>query len=302
MNTSGHKVAKGFAYALAVFIILVIVGAATTLIIALSKGSELINIDGRNFDSVDFTKTFDGIDSLYIENGSADLDIIEGNVDKVTVNCTNVPEDFSVEATGGTLRIYSPKSDWFIISIGFDFSNMRIEVVIPRDYKLKKCEVDGGSGRSNIDISNADKLELKMGSGRSEINNVSAETFILEARSGSISGSNITAREMTADTGSGSVKLEKMNIGSLVLESGSGKVSYEGSVQGDININSGSGNVVMNIDAKKDNYSIDVESGSGGVWIDDKKMSDTRINNIAAEYDMRIDSGSGRVTIGFSNR
>lgn len=300
--TSGHKMAKGFGYALAVLIILAIVGGVTTAIIAITNGAARFKL-GDDYETSDYTSTFDNINNLELDGGYAYLSVREGNVDKVTAKCTNIPDYFTLEASGDTLKLDRATTDsWFVVSFGFDHDETKIEIIVPAGQRIENCDIESGSGGCEIDLSNVGEAEIETGSGDVDILNVVADRFSLESGSGSISMMNINTAQLTVKSGSGSVKMDEIDAGSFEVRSGSGRLSYEGTIGGDIYMDTKSGNVVMNIDGKRDDYNINVNSGSGGVWIDDEKMNDAHLTSLTSQYDMRIDGGSGRVTVAFSNR
>jgi lia operon protein LiaG len=146
--------------------------------------------------------------------------------------------------------------------------------------------IDAGA----VDITTADtkgSLRLDTGSGRTRVTRAEGDVE-LDAGSGDAELTDIRGRELRMDTGSGRVTVNGATSERLELDTGSGSLRLSNVRSPVINLDTGSGSVELGLAA--DVESLRIDSGSGGVTIGVPEA-------LGAEF--RIETGSGGIDFDF---
>lgn len=154
-----------------------------------------------------------------------------------------------------------------------------VRVMVPRGKKVDvhlgagEATVDNVDGDIGVDVHAADVTTTNT-RGSLNLDTGAGEVHVTDARG-----------EITLDSGSGDVTLTRVNATTLNLDSGSGSVRGSALEADDLRLDSGSGRVILRGVKARD---IDLDSGSGSV----------ELELLADVERMRVDAGSGSVTIG----
>ena len=144
-------------------------------------------------------------------------------------------------------------------------SDVEVIVYIPRNIELDKIDITTGAGNTVIEELNVyNAANIECGAGNFEIS-------------------------------SGSIK-------NLDLDIGVGKVDIATTLIGKCDIDAGVGELVLNINGRREDYSIDVDKGIGVVKIDGNELSDSMVDRIYSENLIDIDGGIGSITVSFSEK
>lgn len=115
-------------------------------------------------DSGDFEQAYTSIDSLDLNIGVADCELIMHEGDELLVKGYDLPSSFSCRQNGDTLKIECEVSGWQFWQQNNDAV---LELYIPSDLKLKEVKLDCGVGtiESRDGFFTCDELEVDMGVG-----------------------------------------------------------------------------------------------------------------------------------------
>lgn len=172
-----------------------------------------------------------------------------------------------------------------------------VRVVVPKGKRVSvflgagEAKIDNVDGDLRVDVSAAPvtstrtrgKLLLDTGSGEVRVSDAEGE-IDLDTGSGSVEVMNVRGPYLKMDTGSGRVRGSGIAVEELEMDTGSGSVRL-GQVQSKrIKLDSGSGSV--DLDLRSDVDDVRIESGSGGVTLGIPESLGAAI---------RIDTGSGGI-------
>lgn len=256
------------------------------------------------------------VQEIQIDGVDGELEIVRG--ESFCVIYENIPVDYTMEVKDGKLILKDESKNVFLVNFGQNNSYMRLE--IPESVKLTKLTVDNGSGKLTVSDVEAETLVLDGGSGSMSAGDVIVRKIVVDGGSGSVKLNRITAEESNFDMGSGSLAVsdsvlgktrvdggsgscsfETVKANDMTVSSGSGRVVYKGELTGNCIFDSGSGSVRLDIYGSKADYSIRANLGSGGLYVDGKKeASGVYVSNRDAEHVLSFDTGSGRVSVNFS--
>ena len=316
-----------FATLLAVGIISFIAGVVIKVAAGAVIISGITDDIGDEMDTIDFSKDFDatGITKLDVDNSYEQFYIKTG--DRFHVEAENVREDYIAEVKNGNTLYIGHKSrnfSFFFINISWPGEyQAKVTLTIPKDFMADEVRFDFGSGACDVEGIRTADFKMECGSGRVTLTDLKTERFVMDGGSGGIVMKDITADttamesssgrvqisdatfgKYSLDSGSGSVVMNNVSVKDYKLEASSGRVAFEsGSIDGDIYVDAGSGSVVISAKANPDDYEVRLSTGSGGVWINgEKKSDDYHYNPKNAIYDMKVEGGSGRVSIDLDNK
>jgi DUF4097 and DUF4098 domain-containing protein YvlB len=172
-----------------------------------------------------------------------------------------------------------------------------VRVVVPKGKRVSvflgagEAKIDNVDGDLRVDVSAAPvtstrtrgKLLLDTGSGEVRVSDAEGQ-IDLDTGSGSVEVMNVRGPYLKMDTGSGRVRGSGIAVEELEMDTGSGSVRL-GEVQSKrIKLDSGSGSV--DLDLRSDVDDVRIESGSGGVTLGIPESLGASI---------RIDTGSGGI-------
>lgn len=172
-----------------------------------------------------------------------------------------------------------------------------VRVIVPRGKRVSvflgvgEAKIDNVEGDLLVDVAAATvtstrtrgKLSLDTGSGEVRVSDAQGEVD-LDTGSGSVEVINVHGAYLKMDTGSGTVRGSDIVADELELDTGSGGVRLRAVQSKRIKLDSGSGTVELDLKADVDD--VRIESGSGGVTLGIPESLGAAI---------RIDTGSGGI-------
>lgn len=271
-----QKVVKYCAIAFAIFLSVTIIGGIVSAIVAFTG----IFDGGSSVGVTNINQSFDNVKGIIIDHGLGNLNIKEGQSEKVEVIGQNVSDKLVVEKNFNGNLIIREDSDFFGWLNRNGFKHTTITVYLPTDFIAEEFEINAGAG--NIDISALKTNKLKLNAG-----------------AGNITGDNIVADKVNIEGGVGDIKLRNIDFTDTDVDSGVGNLYLAGIIKGDNKFDCGVGNTDLDVTGTLDDYNLDVEKGLGSINIDGKKYSDINWNNATAENTLNVSGGVGNININF---
>lgn len=268
--TSGQKIIKYIAIAIAIFLIINIIGIILTIFAGLGiffNVKEAIT-NTENFEEVIDNYPIEEITNLDIEINYSKLEIKNGDTFKI--ECNN--EKIYTEKKGNKIEI-KEKNNWFNKQ---ETSN--ITIYIPENKIFERTEIEAGAGEINIDKLQTNNLTFSIGAGKVQINEL--EVFEKAEIEGGAGKADIISGELhnlDLEMGLGELNLTTKLIGNNVIEQGIGKLSI---------------NLTDNIE----NYKIRTSKGLGSITIDGNEVQDDNTYG-NGENNIRIEGGMGAIEI-----
>lgn len=268
--TSGQKIIKYIAIAIAIFLIINIIGIILTIFAGLGiffNVKEAIT-NTENFEEVIDDYPIEEITNLDIEINYSKLEIKNGDTFKI--ECNN--EKIYTEKKGNKIEI-KEKNNWFNKQ---ETSN--ITIYIPENKIFERTEIEAGAGEINIDKLQTNNLTFSIGAGKVQINEL--EVFEKAEIEGGAGKADIISGELhnlDLEMGLGELNLTTKLIGNNVIEQGIGKLSI---------------NLTDNIE----NYKIRTSKGLGSITINGNEVQDGNTYG-NGENNIRIEGGMGAIEI-----
>lgn len=268
--TSGQKIIKYIAIAIAIFLIINIIGIILTIFAGLGiffNVKEAIT-NTENFEEVIDNYPIEEITNLDIEINYSKLEIKNGDTFKI--ECNN--EKIYTEKKGNKIEI-KEKNNWFNKQ---ETSN--ITIYIPENKIFERTEIEAGAGEINIDKLQTNNLTFSIGAGKVQINEL--EVFEKAEIEGGAGKADIISGELhnlDLEMGLGELNLTTKLIGNSVIEQGIGKLSI---------------NLTDNIE----NYKIRTSKGLGSITINGNEVQDGNTYG-NGENNIRIEGGMGAIEI-----
>ncbi len=276
---SGQRLIKyiaiAFAVCLAVFIISVMV-SVVSLILNIIPGNSLTT-DGVSKERTDYTRAFENVTSLDIDNSIGEFKIMTG--EGFLVEAENVTGDFKAEVdSDGTLEISDYGDSFHIPFLNFRSYKAKVILYLPEGFVAEKADIEAGAGNLTIEGLQADQLQISAGIGN-------------------LNGRDITAQSVDIDGGVGNVNLEDVYFTDAVLECGMGNLEVNGTLLGKTDIDCGVGGVNLNLNGSPSEYGFVIDSGIGGIHLNGEKISGEYRHNTQAPNVIEVDGGIGSVNI-----
>lgn len=219
------------------------------------------NADG-NFDRLLYEAS-SKINSLQIEESSNRVEIVSGDVDKVTVEYSFLEKvlEYNIEEKDGTL-IFERKPSRNYFSFNFGLGEDGLLVTVPEE-DFENIKVHSSSGSIKLDGVNADSFDVKNSSGSIRIKDVTASDFNVENSSGSISVQDSTIENSSVKNTSGGITLENVSGEAVDVSTSSGSIHLDSVCATSVDANATSGGIIVDsLDCKK---SITLKNSSGGI-------------------------------------
>lgn len=268
--TSFQKVIKYVAVALAVFLIVTIIGGIIT---GLSSISVLLSGKDRAVTGEMQVYPIDGeISSLSINLSGAQLEI--QTADKFSVESNH--NYISVKSDNGKLSISETKKFLSVSPKG-----VTVVLTIPAGFVFDSATVDTGAGKVEIDALSCDVLELSLGAGKADIKNLTANS------------------RAQIDGGAGEVNIGGGKLCNLDLDMGVGKLTLKSRIEGKGDLDYGVGETDLILLGSKTDYRIELDKGIGKAEISGENMRDDSVYG-SGESLIEIDGGIGALSITFS--
>lgn len=226
--------------------------------------------------------SLEGIKSLEVQVGSADIDLIKSDAQELTADLDGYgPKDTKLEIIrkGSVLAVKVETKSHFSWNFG-SHRSLRLRVAIPEKYHNDLALKSGSGNIEAVDLELA-KLEMKVGSGEVKLNDVKAKST-------------------EAKTGSGDVSLSKVAAQDLQLHTGSGDISINEVTARNAEARSGSGSVTVRLGSVKD-WTATARTGSGDIEIDlpgtEKSKSSHFMKAGQGNNQLNVHTGSGDIKI-----
>ena len=272
--TTFQKIIKYCATALAVFLIVTIIGGAVTALLAISGVKTLKNEIKENkaeFSELKEYTVSSEVEALDIEVGAADIVIEKG--DKLTVRYSGVNFDFSEE--DGKLEIENDDDSF----LGIDAAG-KLVVTVPDKKSFKKVALSAGAGDIFIESLSCGSLDLDLGAGQIDIDYIRAKN------------------DANIDGGAGEMVIASGDINNLDISLGVGKTELKALLTGKSTVEAGVGELVLTLQGKKENYTVFAETGIGEFSVDGERVSDGYTVGDGAGL-VEIEGGIGAVRVNF---
>lgn len=301
-NDKSSSGEKAFRYTVSLIISIICLLALSFVLVYTDNRSEYF-AENRQKNYYDFYEEYNDIINMQIDIDNTKLDIIQGDV--FSVQAYNINSALEVYVDGNTLYIEEGNIfdifDYFTFVFEDNYSkDTAIIITIPKDTSLNVVSIHGGSKEIYTEGIYANEISGEFGSGKASIINCNAEKAYISSGSGSCYLENVKFKKAKIESSSGMVNITFGEINNLDLNSGSGMFYYEGRLTGKCSVDSGSGNVVFAIDGDIENYYVSGRTGSGGIWINGIKKDSFNMGLKDNENSIKIDGGSGRVTVEIS--
>lgn len=265
--TQFQKVVKYCAIALAIFLIVSIIGGivgAVASIAGLSGNSSTVG-ENRKYD-VEST-----ISHLKIDIAAAALEIREGEIFCVETNLKNL----TVVEKDGKL-IIEEKSKL----VSASYNDAVLTVTIPAGHSFRDVDISTGAGK------------VAMGT-------LCAETLALELGAGEVTIQNLTAtKEAEIDGGAGKLTIGGGALSDLELDMGVGEMKLTSLLSGSCELNMGVGKAELNLIGSKEDYAITLDKGIGNITVDGASF-DSGSKHGSGETKIDIDGGVGAINIDY---
>lgn len=255
------------------------------------------------------------IKNLTISGGASKVTVCIG--ENPQVEFIDVPESYEMKLDGDSL-IVRKKS---VLSFGRVERQSEIKVVLPIGTELEDIYFDMGSGSWEVSGIKAENADVEVGSGKAKILLSEVKSFDATCGSGRLNMEDSKFENMDIDVGSGVVKTTRTTLGKLSMECGSGNVTaddvictdvfgkvtsgsfkFEGKMTGECEFDLGSGDIILLIEGKDGDYDIDIDDiGSGHLYVNGEKIRSGRTGRVkgneGASNKIVFEIGSGTANV-----
>ena len=262
--TQMQKVIKYCAIALAVILIVAIIGGILKTVATLSS---VFGADGEDPGEMESFEITDGVRNLKISLSAAELVIkrgdalsLESNGEKLRVRCEN-----------GWLTVQDQKRSVLR-------GTVTVILTVPEGYSFDRIDIEAGAGNVNISDLTAERFSMELGAGNVDIHalNVTEKTEI--------------------EGGTGRLSFSGSALHDLEMGLGVGDVTMEAALSGDCEIECGVGKAEISLLGNRSDYSIAVEKGIGKATVNGESVSNEQtVGN--GKNKLEIHGGIGSVSI-----
>ena len=268
--TTFQKVIKYIALALAIFLIVTIIGGIITGLTGISY-----ILSGRNNEAVGEMQVYpiEGeISSLSLSLSGAKLQIKTSDNFSVESNHKYI----SVKSENGQLCINETKKLFSLYPKG-----VTVILNIPEGFVFDNATIDTGAGKVEIDTLACDVLELSLGAGKADIKKLTANS------------------NAKIDGGAGELNIDGGKLCNLCLDMGVGKLTLKSRVEGKSDLDYGVGESNLILLGSKDDYKIELDKGIGEAKLEGESLKDDSVYG-SGENKIDIDGGVGAINIDFA--
>lgn len=264
--TTAQKIIKYFAAALAIALIVSILGVCMG-ILGIFGG---LTYENKLTDDLKSYSLSYNIKALKIDVGATKLSITEADEFSVSSNIKNI----EISEKDGVLFI--GEDNYF----GKTANNSVVKLYIPYEFKFEKADIKLGAGEMYIDTLSADTLSLKLDAGKATVKKLYA------------------AEKSEIDGGAGEIKIYGGTLNNLNLNMGIGEISLTSAVKGKSEIDCGVGEADINLEGSKADYKLKFDKGIGYAAVNGVKIRDNSVLG-TGENEIEIDGGVGKVKVDF---
>lgn len=284
--TFWQKVIKYLAIALAIFLIVNIIGAILSIIGI---------IGGIAF----FTNTITDVKEEIVQESPEYLEqpeVITDNINiedivkfEIEVKYSNLEikkGDFKVESNDTNVKCTQKGNELIVKETGNNWlrnkEGNKVIIYIPENKEFNEIEIDTGAGNIEIESLNTKDLSFSIGAGKVEINNLKV------------------TNEAEIDGGAGKVDILSGEICNLNLDMGIGEFNICTKLLGNNDIEQGMGKLTIKLRDSQENYTIRTRKGMGSITIDGKEAQNNSIYGNGQNI-LNIEGGMGAIEITTNN-
>ena len=284
--TFWQKVIKYLAIALAIFLIVNIIGAILSIIGI---------IGGIAF----FTNTITDVKEEIVQESPEYLEqpeVITDNINiedivkfEIEVKYSNLEikkGDFKVESNDTNVKCTQKGNELIVKETGNNWlrnkEGNKVIIYIPENKEFNEIEIDTGAGNIEIEGLNTKDLSFSIGAGKVEINNLKV------------------TNEAEIDGGAGKVDILSGEICNLNLDMGIGEFNICTKLLGNNDIEQGMGKLTIKLTDSQENYTIRTRKGMGSITIDGKEAQNNSIYGNGQNI-LNIEGGMGAIEITTNN-
>lgn len=284
--TFWQKVIKYLAIALAIFLIVNIIGAILSIIGI---------IGGIAF----FTNTITDVKEEIVQESPEYLEqpeVITDNINiedivkfEIEVKYSNLEikkGDFKVESNDTNVKCTQKGNELIVKETGNNWlrnkEGNKVIIYIPENKEFNEIEIDTGAGNIEIESLNTKDLSFSIGAGKVEINNLKV------------------TNEAEIDGGAGKVDILSGEICNLNLDMGIGEFNVCTKLLGNNDIEQGMGKLTIKLRDSQENYTIRTRKGMGSITIDGKEAQNNSIYGNGQNI-LNIEGGMGAIEITTNN-
>lgn len=284
--TFWQKVIKYLAIALAIFLIVNIIGAILSIIGI---------IGGIAF----FTNTITDVKEEIVQESPEYLEqpeVITDNINiedivkfEIEVKYSNLEikkGDFKVESNDTNVKCTQKGNELIVKETGNNWlrnkEGNKVIIYIPENKEFNEIEIDTGAGNIEIESLNTKGLSFSIGAGKVEINNLKV------------------TNEAEIDGGAGKVDILSGEICNLNLDMGIGEFNICTKLLGNNDIEQGMGKLTIKLRDSQENYTIRTRKGMGSITIDGKEAQNNSIYGNGQNI-LNIEGGMGAIEITTNN-
>ena len=284
--TFWQKVIKYLAIALAIFLIVNIIGAIVSIIGIIGGIAYFTNTitDVKEEivqESPEYLKQPEVIaDNINIE------DIVKFEIEVKYSNLEIKKGDFKVESNDTNVKCTQKGNELIVKETGNNWlrnkEGNKVIIYIPENKEFNEIEIDTGAGNIEIESLNTKDLSFSIGAGKVEINNLKV------------------TNEAEIDGGAGKVDILSGEICNLNLDMGIGEFNVCTKLLGNNDIEQGMGKLTIKLTDSQENYTIRTRKGMGSITIDGKEAQNNSIYGNGQNI-LNIEGGMGAIEITTNN-
>lgn len=284
--TFWQKVIKYLAIALAIFLIVNIIGAILSIIGIIGGIAFFTNTitDVKEEivqESPEYLKQPEVIaDNINIE------DIVKFEIEVKYSNLEIKKGDFKVESNDTNVKCTQKGNELIVKETGNNWlrnkEGNKVIIYIPENKEFNEIEIDTGAGNIEIESLNTKDLSFSIGAGKVEINNLKV------------------TNEAEIDGGAGKVDILSGEICNLNLDMGIGEFNICTKLLGNNDIEQGMGKLTIKLRDSQENYTIRTRKGMGSITIDGKEAQNNSIYGNGQNI-LNIEGGMGAIEITTNN-
>ena len=284
--TFWQKVIKYLAIALAIFLIVNIIGAILSIIGIIGGIAFFTNTitDVKEEivqESPEYLKQPEVIaDNINIE------DIVKFEIEVKYSNLEIKKGDFKVESNNTNVKCTQKGNELIVKETGNNWlrnkEGNKVIIYIPENKEFNEIEIDTGAGNIEIESLNTKDLSFSIGAGKVEINNLKV------------------TNEAEIDGGAGKVDILSGEICNLNLDMGIGEFNVCTKLLGNNDIEQGMGKLTIKLTDSQENYTIRTRKGMGSITIDGKEAQNNSIYGNGQNI-LNIEGGMGAIEITTNN-
>ena len=284
--TFWQKVIKYLAIALAIFLIVNIIGAILSIIGIIGGIAFFTNTitDVKEEivqESPEYLKQPEVIaDNINIE------DIVKFEIEVKYSNLEIKKGDFKVESNDTNVKCTQKGNELIVKETGNNWlrnkEGNKVIIYIPENKEFNEIEIDTGAGNIEIESLNTKDLSFSIGAGKVEINNLKV------------------TNEAEIDGGAGKVDILSGEICNLNLDMGIGEFNVCTKLLGNNDIEQGMGKLTIKLTDSQENYTIRTRKGMGSITIDGKEAQNNSIYGNGQNI-LNKEGGMGAIEITTNN-